>query len=125
MAIGATAGALNTMMNSVSDRKVEIATFRALGFTRLSTFIGTWIEAVLLAAIGAISGLAISWLVFNGWQASTIGANDAGMAFQLAVTSDVMLVAGALGLTIGVIGGALPAITATRLPIATALRSNR
>ncbi|MBF2717019.1 ABC transporter permease [Agrobacterium vitis] len=125
MAIGATAGALNTMMNSVSDRKVEIATFRALGFTRFSTFIGTWTEAVLLAAIGAISGLAISWLVFNGWQASTIGANDAGMAFQLAVTSDVMLVAGALGLTIGVIGGALPAITATRLPIATALRSNR
>jgi putative ABC transport system permease protein len=125
MAIGATAGALNTMMNSVSDRKVEIATVRALGFTRLSAFIVTWIEAVLLAAVGAICELAISWLAFNGWQASMIGANDARMAFQLAVTSDVMLVAGALGLAIGIIGGALPAIATTRLPIATALRSGR
>jgi putative ABC transport system permease protein len=37
MAIGATAGALNTLMSSVSDRTVEIATARALGFSRLST----------------------------------------------------------------------------------------
>ncbi|NDW04650.1 ABC transporter permease [Jiella pacifica] len=123
MAIGATAGALNTMMNSVSDRTVEIATVRALGFSRLSAFMGTWIEAILLAAIGVACGLTISWLAFNGWQASTIGANNARMAFQLVVTGDVMLIAGMLGLAIGVIGGALPAIAATRLPLATALRS--
>lgn len=123
MAIGATAGALNTMMNSVSDRTVEIATVRALGFSRLSAFIGTWLEAMLLAAAGVLCGLALSWLAFNGWQASTIGANNARMAFQLTVTGDVMLTAGLLGLAIGVIGGGLPAIAATRLPLATALRS--
>lgn len=123
MAIGASAGSLNTMMNSVSDRSVEIATVRALGFSRLSAFVGTWIEAMLLAAVGVLCGLALSWLVFNGWQASTIGANNARMAFQLAVTGDVMLTAGLLGLAIGIIGGGLPAIAATRLPLATALRS--
>jgi putative ABC transport system permease protein len=123
MAIGATAGALNTMMNSVSDRTVEIATVRALGFSRLSAFIATWIEAMLLAAVGVFCGLIISWLAFNGWQASTIGANNARMAFQLVVTGDVMLIAGLLGLAIGVVGGALPAIAATRLPLAIALRS--
>jgi putative ABC transport system permease protein len=123
MAVGATAGALNTMMSSVSDRTVEIATVRALGFSRLSAFIGTWAEAVTLASAGVVLGLVASWLAFNGWQASTIGANNARMAFQLTVTPDVMLRAGLLGLAIGIFGGALPAIAATRLPLTAALRA--
>jgi len=123
MAIGATAGALNTMMSSVSDRTVEIATVRALGFSRLSAFLATWVEAVLLAAIGTVLGLALSRLAFNGWQASTIGANNARMSFDLAVTPDVMVWAGLLGLLIGLLGGALPALAATRLPLTAALRA--
>lgn len=123
MAFGATAGALNTMMSSVSDRTVEIATVRALGFGRASALIATWIEAMLLAAAGAAIGAAASWLVFNDWQASTIGANNARVAFQLAVTGDVMMTAGMLGLAIGGLGGALPAIAATRLPLTAALRA--
>jgi putative ABC transport system permease protein len=123
MAVGATAGALNTMMSSVTDRTVEIATVRALGFSRLSAFLGTWVEAVVLASAGVVLGLFASWLIFNGWQASTIGANNARMAFQLAVTPDVLLTAGLLGLAIGILGGALPALAATRLPLTAALRA--
>lgn len=123
MAVGATAGALNTMMSSVADRTVEIATVRALGFSRLSAFLGTWVEAMVLAGAGALLGLFASWLIFNGWQASTIGANNARMAFQLAVTPDVLLTSGLLGLAIGLLGGALPAIAATRLPLTAALRA--
>lgn len=124
MAIGATAGALNTMMNSVSDRTVEIATVRALGFSRISAFLGTWVEAIMLAAIGVIFGLLASWIAFNGWQASTVGANGARMAFQLSVSGDVMATAGLLGLAIGIIGGAIPATIASRLPLTAALRSS-
>lgn len=123
MALGATAGALNTMMSSVSDRTVEIATVRALGFSRLSAFIATWIEAVALAAIGAALGLIASWLVFNGWHASTIGANNASLSFQLTMNGGVMLTAGLLGVAIGVVGGAIPAFFATRLPLTAALRA--
>jgi putative ABC transport system permease protein len=122
MAVGAMAGALNTMMSSVSDRTVEIATVRALGFGRLPAFVATWVEAILLSAFGVILGIAGSWGVFNGWQASTIGANNARMAFKLAVTPEVMLTAGLLGLAIGIIGGALPALAAARLPLTVALR---
>jgi putative ABC transport system permease protein len=125
MALGATAGALNTMMSSVSDRTIEIATARALGFNRLPAFVATWAEATLLAALGAAVGIAASWLTFSGWQASTVGANNARMAFELAVTGDVMLTAGLLGLAIGIVGGALPAIAATRLPLTAALRARR
>jgi putative ABC transport system permease protein len=125
MALGATAGALNTMMSSVSDRTVEIATVRALGFSRLSAFIATWVEAVALAAMGVTIGLIASWLVFNGWQASTIGANNAILSFQLMMNGYVMLTAGLLGMAIGVVGGALPAFSSTRLPLAAALRDRR
>ncbi len=125
MALGATAGALNTMMSSVSDRTIEIATVRALGFSRLSAFIATWVEAVVLAALGVTIGLAVSWLVFNGWQAGTIGANNASMSFHLTIDSQVMLTAGLLGLAIGVVGGALPALYSIRLPVAVALRDGR
>ena len=124
MAVGATAGALNTMMNSVSDRTVEIATVRALGFSRISAFLGTWVEAIVLAAVGVAVGLLASWLAFNGWQASTVGTNGARMAFQLSVTGDVMAEAGLLGLAIGILGGALPATVASRLPLTAALRSS-
>ncbi|MBB6485732.1 ABC transporter permease [Rhizobium lusitanum] len=123
MALGAAAGALNTMMSSVSDRTVEIATVRALGFTRLSAFVATWAEAVLLSAIGAAIGVTVSWLLFNGWQASTIGANNASLAFQLTVDDRVIVIASLLGLAIGVVGGALPALSAARLPITAALRT--
>ncbi len=124
MAFGATAGALNTMMSSVSDRRVEIATVRALGFGRFAAFGATWLEAVVIAAFGTAIGLGVSWLVFNGWQASTMGNNDARMAFQLAVTGSVMLKAAVLGLTIGIAGGLLPALAASRIPLIAALRAN-
>lgn len=123
MAVGATAGALNTMMSSVSDRTVEIATVRALGFSRLSAFFGTWVEAVVLASAGVLLGLFASWLVFHGWQASTLGANNTRMAFQLTITPDILAISGLLGLAIGIVGGALPAIAATRLPMTEALRA--
>lgn len=123
MAVGATAGALNTMMSSVTDRTVEIATVRALGFSRLSAFLGTWVEAIVLAGAGGVLGLFASWAIFNGWQASTIGANNTSMAFQLVVTPDVLVTSGLLGLAIGILGGALPAFAATRLPLTAALRA--
>ena len=125
MSVGATAGALNTMMSSVSDRTVEIATVRTLGFGRLAAFAATLAEALLLSLVGAAIGIATSWAAFNGWQASTIGANNAHMAFQLSVTADVMATAGLLGLAIGAIGGALPAFAAARLPLTVALRARR
>jgi putative ABC transport system permease protein len=123
MAVGAAAGALNTMMSSVSDRAVEIATLRLLGFSRLPAFTATWVEAVLLSAAGAALGILASRFAFDGWQASTMGANNTRMAFQLVVTPDVILTAGLLGLAVGVIGGALPALAATRLPLNAALRA--
>jgi putative ABC transport system permease protein len=75
--------------------------------------------------MGVTIGLIASWLVFNGWQASTIGANNTSLSFRLTMDGHVMLTAGLLGLAVGVVGGALPAFSSTRLPLAIALRDRR
>ena len=122
IAVGATAGALNTMMSSVSDRAIEIATLRAVGFSRAATIAGTWIEAMALTALGAGVGVAGAWVLFDGLTATTTGANHTQVAFQLAVSPDVLLQACLLALAIGVIGGGLPALQAARLPLTRALQ---
>lgn len=124
MALGATAGALNTMMSSLSERTVEIATVRALGFSRTAAFFATWVEAVLLSALGVGLGLGVSWVALNGWQASTLGAHDTRMAFRLVVDAGGMATAGLLGLSIGALGGAFPALAAARMEIVAGLRAH-
>lgn len=123
MAFGAVAGAVNTMMSSVSDRTVEIATVRALGFGRLSSFAATWIEAFALTLLGTAVGLAVSWMIFNGWQASTMGANNTRMAFQLIVDANIMRTVTFFGMGIGLLGGLLPALSSMRIPLIVALRA--
>lgn len=123
MAIGATAGALNTMYSSVSDRAVETATVRALGFSRLSAFVGTWLEALVLTLVGVVIGTLAALVLLDGLSATTTGPNDAQMTFALSVTPDLLIQAGLLALAIGAIGGALPAIRAARVPIATAMNA--
>lgn len=122
VAVGATAGALNTMMSSVSDRAVEIATLRTLGFARLTTFVSTWLEAVALTLLGAAVGIIAAWTVFDGLAAATTGANSAQVGFALAVTPGLAVQAGLLALAIGVVGGGLPAIHAAVMPLTAALR---
>ncbi|TCM81771.1 hypothetical protein EV291_101248 [Rhizobium sp. BK068] len=77
-----------------------------------------------LAAVGVIFGLVVSWFVFNGWQASTIGANNASISFELTINEGVLLTPGLLGLSVGIVGAALPAFYATRLPLTAALQDD-
>lgn len=121
MAIGATAGALNTMYSSVSDRTVETATVRALGFSRFSAFLGTWLEALALTLLGVALGMGAAFLLLDGLAATTTGPNDAQLSFTLAITPATLTQAGVLALIIGVVGGSLPALRAARIPIAAAM----
>ncbi|MGL1381521.1 FtsX-like permease family protein, partial [Vibrio parahaemolyticus] len=75
MALGALAGALNTMYSSVAARSSEIATLRAIGFRRFPAFFGTLVEALVLALIGGVIGAAATWLAFDGLTAATLGGS--------------------------------------------------
>lgn len=121
MALGAMFGALNTMFTAVATRAREIATLRAIGFRSVSVVVSVLLETMLLAAMGGVAGAGIAWLLFDGFNASTMGSGG-----QIMFAFDVS--AGLLGhgllaaLLIGFVGGLLPAMRAARMPIATALR---
>lgn len=123
MAIGAVFGALNSMYSSVSVRGKEIATLRALGFGPMSVLVSTVVESTLLALIGGAFGGAIAYLVFNGFQVSTLnGPSFSQVVFDFAVTPDLLINGLYVALIIGAFGGLFPAIRAARLPVAQALR---
>lgn len=123
MAIGAVFGALNSMYSSISVRGKEIATLRALGFSPTSILFSTLIESTLLALVGGVIGGAVAYLVFNGFQVSTLnGASFSQVVFDFAVTGDLLINGLYAALIIGAVGGLFPAIRAARLPVAQALR---
>ncbi len=118
MAIGALAGALNTMYSSVASRSTEIATLRAIGFGRIPTFAGTLAEALALAMLGGIVGVAAATALFQGYSASTLSANFTQVVFTFKVTPALCVSALALALGVGTLGGIFPALRAARQPIA-------
>ena len=121
MAFGALAGALNTMYSSVAARAVEIATLRAIGFGGTPAFIGTLVESLLLSAVGGIIGAVATWLVFDGFTTSTLGASFTQVVFSFHLSPALVLQGVALALVVGLVGGLFPAIRAARQPIVAGL----
>ena len=123
MAIGAVFAALNTMYAAVISRTVEIATLRALGFGATPVVISVMIEAIALATLGGLLGAAIAYVGFNGYTASTLNqAAFSQVAFDFAVTAQLIRNGIGWALGLGFIGGLFPAIRAASLPITLALR---
>jgi len=123
MAIGAMFGALNTMFAAVAARAREIATLRAIGFPGLPVVVAVMLETMLLALVGGVIGGLAAWLIFNGYNASTMAAGSVGqLAFELRVTPELLWTGLKWALAIGFIGGLFPAVRAARLPVTTALR---
>ena len=126
MAVGASFGAMNTMYAQVTARTREIATMRALGFSRTAILASFVAESVALSVLGGVLGaagaaLAIRWL----WAGPTGTQNFATFAevvFHFALTP-VLIGQGLLfSVGIGLVGGFFPALRASRMPIIGALR---
>lgn len=124
MALGAVAGALNTMYSSVAARATEIATLRAIGFGGFPAFVGTLAESLLLAVIGGLLGAAATYLIFDGVTASTLGGNFTQVVFDFKLSPWLIAEGVALALIVGLIGGLFPALRAARLPIVEGLYAN-
>lgn len=124
MAIGATFGALNTMYSAVSARTREIGTLRALGFGALPVITSVMAESLLLSLSGGLLGALFAYVVFNGYAVSTLGGGFTQVAFQFAVTPNLVVTGLLLAVVIGFLGGLAPAIRAARLPVTAALRGS-
>jgi len=123
MALGALAGALNTMYTSVASRAGEIATLRAIGFSNTSAFVGTLIESVMLAVIGGVLGTLAAFLYLDGKTASTLGGSFSQIVFAFEVTPSLIKDGIWMAIAIGLVGGVFPAWRAARLPVMVAFRN--
>jgi putative ABC transport system permease protein len=118
MAVAATFGAANSLYAIVDGRRRELATLGALGFTPGPIITSILAESILLAFPGALIGVGLAWLFFNGFTASPLG-----FSFHLAVTLPIAALGVAWALAMGIVGGLLPALKAARVPVTTALRA--
>ena len=121
MGIGAVFGAMNTMYAIVSQRTREIGTLRALGFSRFSILFSFVMESVLLAIVGGVLGCLIA-LPMNGYTAATGTNAFSELAFAFKVTPQLLLTGLIFAVVMGFVGGLLPALRASRMPITRALR---
>jgi putative ABC transport system permease protein len=122
MLFGAVLGTMNTMFSSVAPRQRELATLRALGFSRRTIIGSVVLESAIVALLGAVVGLLLS-LPVNGLSSGTVNwSTFSELAFSFRVDSTVATFGFVVALIAGIWGGAIPALRTARMPITTALR---
>jgi putative ABC transport system permease protein len=109
--------AANTMSQAVRERTEEIGVLKAMGFTNGLVLALVLMESCFIALVGGFLGLGLAWVIVT---TAPIPASIPPLNLL-----DRDLITGALiAVALGLIAGAVPAIQAMRLQIATALRRN-
>lgn len=125
LAVGAVAGAMNTMYAAVAYRIREIGTLRALGFRRGRILLAFLAESVALGLVGGLVGCVLALPVHGISTGTTNWAAFNEVAFKFRITPPLLVAGLIFAAVMGAVGGLLPAIRAARLPIAQELREIR
>lgn len=121
--IGAMIGAAITMYAAVAQRRREIGTLQALGFTRGAVLASMLIESMVLAAFGGVVGavaslfmgfVKVSMMNFATWQEVTFSFDPDPAQIAVALL---------MGGVMGVLGGFFPALSASRTNPVIAMRA--
>ena len=123
MSIESSFAAMNTMYAAVARRSSEIGTLRVLGFSRRSILLAFLLESTFLSLIGGFLGCLLV-LPLNGLETG-VGSfvTFSELTFSFHITPQVMLTGVLFALVMGVLGGILPAASAARKQILSALKS--
>ena len=126
MGLGAFFGALNSMYSAVAVRSVEMATLRAIGFSGSAVVIAVLTEALILALLGALIGIGVSYVLFDGATMNMLGGAvwNSQLVFSLSFTPELMIGAAALACLLGLVGGIAPAVRVVNSSIADAIRES-
>ena len=71
--------------------------------------------------LGGIIGATATYLVFDGFSASTLGASFTQVVFNFTLSPALIAQGVILALAVGLAGGLFPAIRAARMPIVAGL----
>lgn len=122
-AAGAVVGAMITMYAAVSNRTVEIGTLRALGFSRGQVLSAFLVEALIISVVGGLVGIGLAALLQLVEVSTTNWDTFAEIAFSFKMSPMIAMIALVFSIVMGIIGGFLPAVRASRLKIINALRA--
>jgi putative ABC transport system permease protein len=121
--LGAIIGATITMHAAVAHRTREIGTLRALGFSRYAILMGFLMEALVMTVTGGAIGL-LAALALSSTKISMMNpATWSELVFALAPSTQAFVTAGIFSVGMGLLGGFLPAVRASRISPLAALRS--
>jgi putative ABC transport system permease protein len=119
-------GIAATMITSVMERTREIGVMKAVGFTNTQIITLILMEALTMSIIGGIIGETLGVIgahLFAGQGLKiTSGTTTITIQAKPAITPQLITTTTILTLATGIIGGALPAYMAAKIPPATALR---
>ena len=121
--IAAMIGAMITMYASVANRVAEIGTLRALGFKRANVLAAFLVEAMLLGLVGGLAGLGCAAFMQFASFSTTNFQTFADLSFRFILTPAIVGKTLAFSVTMGLVGGFLPALRASRMNIVEALRA--
>jgi putative ABC transport system permease protein len=121
---GAMIGAMITMYASVSNRTTEIGTLRALGFQRRNILTAFLMESLLLSLIGGALGLFLASFLQSLTISTLNFATFSELAFGFYLNSSIVVWSMVFSAVMGVVGGFLPAVRASRMNIVSALRAS-
>jgi ABC-type antimicrobial peptide transport system permease subunit len=121
--VGAMIGAMITMYAAVANRTAEIGSLRALGFRRGAILVAFLAEALSLALLGWVVGLAAATLMTLVRISTMNWQSFAELAFSFRLTPEIVGQSLVFALAMGLAGGVLPALRAARLKIVDALRA--
>jgi ABC-type antimicrobial peptide transport system permease subunit len=114
------------MYAAVAARTREIATLRALGFSRLSILVSFVMESTLLGFFGGLAGLILGTLAvklaFSGVTGTTNFATFSEVIFAFRLTPALLIWGLVFSIFMGFFGGLLPAWRGGTMRITTALR---
>jgi len=121
--LGAIVGAMITMYATVANRTKEIGTLRALGFSRSSVLFTFLTESVFMSLMGGIIGVFLASFLRYYEVSTTNWDTFAELAFSFEISPSIITGALAFAVIMGIVGGFLPAVQASRLRIVNALRA--
>ena len=103
------------MLLKVDERRRDVAALRLIGISASTIVRSVVLEASLIAALGSALGVALGWVssAIVNWHYR--GVYRTPLAFSV-VTGDVVLLAVALSLVLGIAAGALAALRLVRVP---------
>ncbi len=115
--------AANTMALAVRERAVEVAVLRTLGFSRAGVTGLIVAESLALACLGGGLGFLLFVAAFSRLRGALLDTRLAPFAAGMRIFPDVVALAAAVAVVVGLASALVPAVRAARRPIVDGLRA--